>query len=228
MTPEDVLRVLVVDDHAVFAEALALAIDTTVQLSCIGTAVDLERALVLADKESPDVAVMDVTLGHDDGITGTRLLRERHPEIRVLILTGQRPSLSLMLAAADAGASAFLEKATSLGVVVDMIPALRAHTFAVDRAMFLSACGAQADQGATPGRRAGGLLTGREYQILDLLARGIDVQTAAKRLGITVNTYRGYMKDLYNKLGVHSQIEALAVARRRGLLEDAPPDHPPD
>jgi len=61
-------------------------------------------------------------------------------------------------------------------------------------------------------------LTHRERDILDLLVEGVDVQAAAIRLGITVNTARGYVKNLYRKLGVHNQLELLAVARRRELL----------
>ena len=62
-------------------------------------------------------------------------------------------------------------------------------------------------------------LTGRERDILSLLASGVDLQAAARRLGITVNTARGYVKNLYRKLGVHNQLELLAVARERGLLD---------
>ena len=61
-------------------------------------------------------------------------------------------------------------------------------------------------------------MTGRERDILSLLAGGVDLQAAARRLGITVNT-AGYVKNLYRKLGVHNQLELLAVARERGLLE---------
>ena len=62
-------------------------------------------------------------------------------------------------------------------------------------------------------------LTGRERDILSLLVSGVDLQATALRLGITVNTARGYVKNLYRKLGVHNQLELLAVTRERGLLD---------
>jgi DNA-binding NarL/FixJ family response regulator len=64
------------------------------------------------------------------------------------------------------------------------------------------------------------LLTRREQDILSLLTNGVDLQAASSRLGIKVNTTRGYVKNLYRKLGVHNQIELLAVARERGLLQE--------
>ncbi len=69
--------------------------------------------------------------------------------------------------------------------------------------------------------RGSDLLTKREHDILSLLVSGVDLRSAAARLGITVNTARGYVKNLYRKLGVHNQLELLAVARERGLLENA-------
>ena len=73
-----------------------------------------------------------------------------------------------------------------------------------------------------PTRRGAGtsLLTNREQDILTLLVGGVDLQRASARLGITVNTARGYVKNLYRKLGVHNQLELLAVARERGLLDE--------
>ena len=65
------------------------------------------------------------------------------------------------------------------------------------------------------------LLTRREQDILGLLVSGVDLQTGSVRLGITLNTARGYVKNLYRKLGVHNQLELLAVAREKGLLEPA-------
>src|ERR1022692_2349609 len=83
------LTVLVVDDHPVFADALALALNNCEYLSCVGTAADTDHALSRAQETAPDVVVMDVDLGASDGIAATRQLRERYPRTRVLVLTGQ-------------------------------------------------------------------------------------------------------------------------------------------
>ncbi len=213
------ITVMVVDDHPVFAEALALAIEATGDLACVGTAPDMDRATRLADELEPDVTVMDLQLDGTDGVTGTRDLLERHPRMQVLVLTGLPLSPTLIRDVADSGASGLLPKSASLGVVVETIPALGGHSFAVDRKSLMGLC---ESAGAEVRRNRGSsLLTGREQDILSLLVSGVDLQAAAMRLGITVNTARGYVKNLYRKLGVHNQLELLAVTRERGLLEPA-------
>jgi DNA-binding NarL/FixJ family response regulator len=224
------IRVMVVDDHPVFAEALALAIDGTPELTCVGTALDVDQAVGLADEYEPDVAVVDVQLDGTDGIAGTRRLLSGHPTMQVLVLTGLHLSPSLVHDVADSGASGLLPKSASLGVVVETIPSLRDHSFAVDRQSLVSIC-ESAGGAAVPRRtRGSALLTRREQDILSLLVSGVDLQTAASRLEITVNTARGYVKNLYRKLGVHNQLELLAVARERGLLDNltqSPPGRGP-
>jgi len=211
------LKVMVVDDHPVFGEALALAIEATGDLTCVGTALDVDQATGLADELEPDVAVMDVQLNGTDGVTGTRRLLERHPGMQVLVLTGLPLSQALVRAVAESGAAGLLPKSASLGEVVETIPSLRDHCFSLDRQCLVSLC--EPTDGADVARRSrGSVLTRREQDILSLLVSGVDLQNAAGRLGITVNTARGYVKNLYRKLGVHNQLELLAVARERGLL----------
>jgi DNA-binding NarL/FixJ family response regulator len=210
---------MVVDDHPVFAQALALAIEATEDLACVGTALDIDEAAQLADEFEPEVAVVDVQLDGTDGVTGTRRLLDRHPGMQVLVLTGLPLSRSLLHDVAASGASGLLPKAASLGEVVDTIPSLREHSFSVERRSLVSLCEADGTTEAATRTRRTSLLTRREQDILSLLVSGVDLQTAAVRLGITVNTARGYVKNLYRKLGVHNQLELLAVARERGLLE---------
>ncbi len=207
--------VIVVDGHPVFAESLAIAIEATNELTCVGTADRIERATSLAEQLAPDVAVLDVQV---DGSDGIRQLLERHPELRVLVLTGLPLTPALVYDVARAGAAGLLPKSTSLGVVVDTIPVLAGPAFAVDRQSLIALC---KSAGGSAVRRDGGTsnLTGRERDILSLLVSGVDLQATAQRLGITVNTARGYVKNLYRKLGVHNQLELLAVTRERGLLD---------
>jgi DNA-binding NarL/FixJ family response regulator len=217
---EEPITVMVVDDHPVFAEALALAIEATGDLACVGTAPDVDGAARLADQLEPDVTVMDLQLNGTDGVTGTRQLLDRHPGMQVLVLTGLPLSPTLMRDVAESGASGLLPKSASLGVVVETIPSLGGHTFAVDRKSLMGLCESAGGSDVRRNRGAS-LLTGREQDILTLLVSGVDLQAAALRLGITVNTARGYVKNLYRKLGVHNQLELLAVTRERGLLEPA-------
>jgi DNA-binding NarL/FixJ family response regulator len=215
------LTVMVVDNHPVFAEALALAMNASGQISCVAIAPDADEAQRLAAETQPDVIVMDVGLDGTDGIAATRTLRERHPGSRVLVLTGQSPTASLVHAAAEAGASALLSKCVSLSVVVGTISSLTDDCFTLDRRTVDVLCAPALSGRVARTRPAAALLTRREQDILGLLVSGVDLQTASVRLGITVNTARGYVKNLYRKLGVHNQLELLAVAREKGLLEPA-------
>ena len=215
------VRVVVVDDHPVFAQALALAIEATDDLACVGTALDIDEAAELVDEFQPEVAVVDVQLDGTDGVTGTRRLLDRHPGMQVLVLTGLPLSPSLVHDVARSGASGLLPKSASLSEVVATIPSLRGHSFAVERKCLVSLCEACAQTELPRRGRGTSLLTRREQDILALLVSGVDLQSAAVRLGITVNTARGYVKNLYRKLGVHNQLELLAVARERGLIEAA-------
>ena len=214
---EQPLEVLIVDDHPVFAQALAMAIDSSSELRCAGVASTAEGALALAEQAQPDAVVMDIGLGDDDGIALTREITSRFPEARVLILTGQNPSLSLLQASAEARASGFLPKVVSLGAVVDAVHLLSTECFVTDRDLIGALCAQRPARSSASAAQAD-TLTHRERDILELLVEGVDVQAAALRLGITVNTARGYVKNLYRKLGVHNQLELLAVARRRDLL----------
>jgi len=134
----------------------------------------------------------------------------------VLVLTGLPLSPTLVHDVADSGASGLLPKSASLGVVVETIPSLGGHSFAVDRKSLIGLCESAGGAGVHRSRGSS-LLTGRERDILALLVSGVDLQTAAVRLGITVNTARGYVKNLYRKLGVSS---------RRELAAPAPPPAP--
>lgn len=220
---------LIVDDHGVFAQALALAIDAQPHLTCAGVAATEDEALALADRVRPSAAVVDLRLRESDGISFTRQIKSKFPDLRVLILTGQVPSVSHVAEAVDAGASGLLPKLVSLDAVVAAIGQLSNEFFALDRDTVRVMCGRWRED-PVPLDRAPTALTQRERDMLGLLVSGVDPKAASTRLGITVNTARGYVKSLYSKLGVHNQLELLAVARRRGLVDEAevrPPATPP-
>ena len=134
------LTVMVVDGQPVFGEALALAIDAAPKLSCVAVAPDADEAERLAAETQPDVVVMDLGPDGTDVIAATRSLRESHPGTRVLVLTGQSPDAPLVRAAAEAGASALLTKASRLSVVVDAISSLTEDCFTLDRTTVRELC----------------------------------------------------------------------------------------
>ena len=208
------IRVLVVDDHRTVADAMALAMAAEPGIECLGAVHSAREARATAHGFAPDVVVMDVNLGDGDGIEVAAELTRRSPGIRVIILTAVVDA-SLLRRAADAGAVALLAKD---GTLTELLAAIRASSwdgFVVHPRVLrrLMDC---VDEPAEHVR-----LTVRENDVLSLLAEGMDVQAIASRLGITVLTCRGYLKNIMAKLDAHSQLEAVVKARRIGLVRSS-------
>lgn len=205
--------VVVVDDHRLFADLLADGLAEAPDLVCVGVAYDLAEGLALVGRTGPDLVIMDYEFeGSDsDGIEATRLIGARHPRCCVVLLTGHAGS-DLVGRAAAAGASSLMPKDGSLA---DLLVALRTagHGVLVVHPSLLS--GAVAPTGSSSGPRVD--LSRRERDVLSLLTVGLDARAIADQLGISLNTCRGYVKTLLHKLDAHSQLEAVAVARRLGL-----------
>ncbi|MFN0028519.1 MAG: response regulator [Acidimicrobiales bacterium] len=226
-------RVVFVDDHRAFAEALGLAVSLESDLCCVGEAATCAEGARLIATEQPDVAVIDYRLPDGDGIDLLRSTRLISPRTEVVMVTGHA-DLEVMARAARAGAGAFLSKESTVREVLTAIRGLRAsaaqtgdapgeHPLAVGAPVGNAALQASVEQFLLQSAPADGPavphLTRRELDVLLLLAEGVDLGAASRRLGLSVHTGRGYVKSILRKLDAHSQLEAVAVARRLGLLE---------
>lgn len=207
LTPS--LRVLVVDDHRSYAEAVSLAISIEPGFESVGSVPDVDSAISRVLSERPDVVVIDWQLPVIDGIEGIRRILVADPRVKLVMITGHADS-SLRKLAALAGASAFLAKESSIAEIVQAV------RDAMSGGAFIDLSG---DAAAEPVSALS--LTPREIEVLYLLAKGRDTPTIAAALFLSVHTVRGYVKEVLRKLGAHSQLEAVAVARRAGLLPDA-------
>ncbi len=216
-------RVLVVEDQRALADALQIAINAQPDLECTGVAATAEECLRETTTHRPDVILMDIHLPGVDGIEGTRRVKAREPGIRVLILTGD-VSPALFVAAETAGADAFLAKdsafpdilaaiRTPLGKKIMMEGATLAALFKEHRRLGMSP-----DHSADLTR-----LTGRERQILGLMCEGLDPSGIAEQLEMSPHTARGHVKNVMAKLDAHTQLEAVVIAIRTGLLPVPPP-----
>jgi DNA-binding NarL/FixJ family response regulator len=186
--------VAIVDDHFLFAEALAGAVKEIGEHEVAGIAVTGAQAVSLVREKQPDIVLLDY---HLPGYTGSELIeriRAAAPQARVIIVTSDSTEASLAKAM-KAGASAYITKDRA---IEDVVQALREAT----------AEATETDQ----------TLTGREIEILRLVESGKDANTIATELGLSVYTVRTHLQNTFEKLGAHSQIEAVAVARRRSLL----------
>ena len=212
------LRVLIVDDHRTFAELLAMGLDSQPDISCVGHVQSAELAAEAVERLEPDVALIDVHLGDEDGLVLAAELRRLRPELRVVALTASLDPVNVARAA-SAGVCAYLPKAGALDEVLNAVRTARVGRLLLPPSLVLDLVGLEQRAGvAQPSRRGAVSLTAREQHVLRLLSDGLDVTTIAKRLGIRTSTCRGYVQNLLTKLDAHTQLEAVVQARARGLL----------
>ena len=208
----DELSVLVVDDHRTFADLLEVALGGEPDFTCVGSANGVQAGLAKIELLRPDLVVMDVQLGDGDGVTATAAITRRYPEVRVVVLTAHADA-DLMRRAADAGACCLLPKDGSLPDLLNALRTARRGGFVVHPTLLKTLVSAQpAGSPYVPP------LSRREHDVLQMLAAGVDVRGIAEQLGISLNTCRGYVKSLLAKLNAHSQLEAVVVANRHGLI----------
>lgn len=210
-------RILIIDDHTTFAELLAGALDREPDMACVGFAGSVAEGVDKCRDLSPDAVIMDYQLGDGTGLMAAARILDFAAHTRIIMLTGH-PTPAAMGQAAALGICAFLPKDGSLATLLEMLRHARVGSMAVPPALFAVREHPSIGFGIAPLN-----LTQREREILHLMVMGNGVPANARALGISEHTCRGYVKSILAKLGVHSQLEAVAVATRRGLLcSDAP------
>lgn len=211
-TESPVSRVLLVDDHRMFAELLSVSLEAEADFAVIGVAGSGAEALALATESHPDVVVLDYQLPGENGIRVAHRLRDALPEVQIVMLTGQEDE-SLLRSALAAGCSGFVTKDKG---IKNLVGAMRA---VCDGRVGLDADATVRLATLSPRGRRSSRLTRREAEVLALLADGVSTREIASRLFISLNTARNHVQRLIAKLGAHSRLEAVAVARRNGLLD---------
>ncbi len=209
------IRILLADDHTVFAEGLRALLQQHPDFEVIGVASDGREAIRLAVREKPDVAVIDISMSGMNGMEATRRLRKQQPGVRVIGLSMHRES-SYVLAMLEAGASGYLLKECGSE---ELARAIRA---AAKGQTFLSpAVTSQVLEALRDGGRASApiqSLTSRERGILQLIAEGNTSQQIAEYLSISVKTVSSHREHLMRKLDVHSIADLTRLAVREGLV----------
>jgi DNA-binding NarL/FixJ family response regulator len=213
--------VLVVDDHRTLAESLALAIDSQPDLECVGTAATAADARRLAAAELPDILLIDVQRPDGDGIDVAAQLHAARPELRIVVLTGHT-DVAVLARAATAGVCGFLPKESGVAEVLSSLRTARGGGMVVDGATLSAVLDrvARLQRPQAPAPAGASDLTEREMEVLRAMGSGMDPQTIAVRLGVSVHTARGHVKSILSKLECHSQLEAVVTAIRRGLLPE--------
>jgi len=204
------ISVLLVDDHNVFAQTLAVALGTVFDV--VGVAETGADALTQAAAAKPDVALVDLGLPDFGGVELARRLRAECPETRVVVLTGSL-DLDFFSQAMEAGASGYLTKQSGLDDVRDAITAAHEGRVVVPASVMERLLAAKA-----PTSGLGADLTARELEVLSLMGRGYDAKQIAGTLNISWHTSRSYIKNILMKLDAHSALQAVSIATRLGIL----------
>ena len=204
------VSVLLVDDHALIRQGLRRAFEQTDDLRVVGEAASLSEALALERAHSPDVAVVDVNLGDGSGIEFVRTMRQRRPEMGLVVLT-MYDGDEHVFAALEAGASAFVLKGPPSE---DVVSAARQASTAPTAFTAQDLAGAMRRRMQTPAVQ----LTPREAEILQLLGKGCSVAQIAGELYISQSTAKTHMSKLYDKLDAGNRTQAVMAAVRLGLL----------
>jgi len=220
------IRVLIVDDHALFAEALAARLGREPDLVILPVAPDGRRALALAATEGPHVVVLDMTLAAENGLDVLHRLRERHPDVRVVMLTAMN-DLDAMVQALRRGAVGWLSKTESADLVAQVIRSAARRGGWIPPDLIGDVLRRLLDDRPEPG--GGGQLlaelTPREREVLQCMVDGLNRAEIAARLGLSANTVRTHTQNLLAKLDMHSALEAITLAMRSGMRPSMRPGH---
>jgi DNA-binding NarL/FixJ family response regulator len=198
---QPLIRLLIVDDHAIVRQGLEQLFATLPDVHVVGTAADGELAVTRARELDPDVVLMDIRMPKLDGVAATRRIVAGDPRVRVVILTSYEDD-GQVAEARRAGAVGYLLKHSDPPDVVaavraayegDPVPAvpLRARPAAAER----------------------GVLTPREREVLGLVGEGLSNREIARRLGITERTVKHHLTNVFQTIGVTDRVHAALWAR---------------
>ena len=205
------VRVLVVEDHRMFAEAIVATLETQPGIDVVGIAGTAAAAVTQSQRLRPSVVLMDYRLPDGMGTAAARVIRTNDPLARVLILTASAEE-SLVREVVRAGCSGILTKGRGLD---DLVAAVRSA--AAGETVFAPSL---LDRLSAPAHaeRTTPLLSDREIEVLRLVAEGLDTREICVRLDLSVHTVRNHLQSCMGKLGVHTRTQAVSAAIRRGII----------
>jgi DNA-binding NarL/FixJ family response regulator len=202
------IRVLIVDDHAIVRTGLAQLLDTTDDLELAGATGDGAEAVSLAAELKPDVVLMDLSMPGTDGVTATARIVAQDPAAHVLVLTSFSDQARI-LDALQAGAEGYLLKHSEPEVILAGIREVVAGGSPLDP----KAARVLLTHRRSPGPEM--KLTGREQEVLDMITDGLPNKLIARRMGISERTVKAHLTNIYQRLGVTDRTQAALWAQRQ-------------
>ncbi|WHY30972.1 helix-turn-helix transcriptional regulator [Bacillus wiedmannii] len=213
------IRLCIVDDHSFIRESLHTILDGQEDLQVVGMAEDGERALELCERLKPDVVLMDLEMPNLDGIHATKVIKEKWPDIRVLILSTFQNTERVKEIIRN-GADGYVLKSIDSRELAESIRLVYRGGTMITHDLFHRMWEENEETGLLESRSDGKEygLTKRELEILELLSQGSRYKTIASTLYLSNGTVRNYASNLYEKLGVKNREDAVQKAKDIGLL----------
>jgi DNA-binding NarL/FixJ family response regulator len=219
--PGEPIRVLIVDDHALFRRGLLMVLRQEADMEVVGEAEDGDDAVQKAQELMPDVVLMDVRMPKRSGIEATREIRELLPHVKILMLTISDEEADLY-EAIKAGASGYLLKEISIEEVAEAIRSVHSGESQLSPSMaskLLTEFAAMSRRADEQQQLVAPRLTEREMDVLRLVAKGLNNRDIGQELLISENTVKNHIRNILEKLHLRSRMEAVVYAVREKLLE---------
>jgi DNA-binding NarL/FixJ family response regulator len=215
------MRVLIADDQRVVRDGLAMLLGLLPEVAVVGAAADGNEAVAMAADLLPDIVLMDLRMPRCDGVEATRLLRERLPEIKVVVLTTYVDDRSVM-DALRAGARGYLTKDAGSAEIRQALRQVLDNNAVIDPAVQhhlvdAIAAGPPARAGRPPSPLPAGL-TPREAEVLSLIAAGLSNREIAAHLVVGEGTVKSHINHLLAKIDARDRAQAVTFAYQRGLV----------
>jgi DNA-binding NarL/FixJ family response regulator len=215
----DVVRVLIADDQALFRRGLRAVLSEEPGIEVVAEAGDGEEAVARVEELAPDVVLMDIRMPKLDGIEATRRIQGVAPTTRILMITVSDEEDDLF-EAVKAGASGYLLKEISVAEVAEAVRAVVRGESLISPSMaskLLSEFNLLSRRAEA--RLPAPALTGRELEVLGLAAKGLSNRDIAEELYISENTAKNHIRNILEKLHLHSRMQAVMYAVRERLIE---------
>jgi NarL family two-component system response regulator LiaR len=212
MSDLKLIKVLIVDDHPVVRDGLKNMLMVYDDLELVGEAENGSNALLLCQKNTPDVILMDIVMPEMDGITTTQAIHEKYPKVKVLILTSY-PKDDLVQKSLEAGAMGYLLKNAPID---DLANAIRS-AYAGHPTLAPEATEALIRAKTSP-QNPGGDLSRREKEVLELIIQGLSNEEIAAKLVISTATAKHHVSACIQKLGASNRTEAAFLAEQYHLV----------
>lgn len=211
-------RLMLVDDHALFRSALKSLLAEQPDFEVVAEASGGREAVAQCEATPVDLLLMDINMADGDGVEATRIIKDRHPETQVLILTASDDDTDL-LDAVRAGASGYLLKHMDPSAFVGEIRRRIAGEAGITADTAAKIVHALAGKSHEVGRANPDDLSEREREVLCLLGQGMTNREIAQRLHIAENTVKNHLRSILQKLGLDNRVQAALYAIRNGLVE---------